>query len=88
MKGKQSKSLKEALLNNGYDVSTEKSEFGNLLKGNLALDNHLIDFEKKMEDLTDEDYYQIGRTILFERSSKETTKFKDEIIEKCKALLN
>lgn len=82
------KSLGEALALQGYLVNTEKSEFGNLLKGNLALDNHFIDFDKKMEDVTDDDYYQIGRTILFERAGKEKPLFRDEIIKACKELLN
>lgn len=76
-----------ALKNIGYDISTEKNEFGNLLIGNLSLDGIKIDFTIPVNDMSEEEIYQIGRTVVLEQSGKEVVFSRNEIIEKCKILL-
>jgi len=46
------------------DVSTNKSVLANQLKADLSLENYFIDFSKNVDNLTDDDKYQIGRSLI------------------------
>jgi hypothetical protein len=84
---KNNLSLKEALYDIGYDVSTEKNEFGNLLVGNLSLEGIHIDFSKSVNDLSEEEIYQLGRTVVLEKAETHIMLSGVEIVEKMKNLL-
>jgi hypothetical protein len=46
------------------DLTTNKSILANQLKADLSRANYYIDFEKDDTLLTDEDFYQIGRSLI------------------------
>jgi hypothetical protein len=54
----------EFLKKDNIDVTTNKSPLGNQLKADLSNQDVHIDFDKKFEELTDEEKYQIGRSII------------------------
>jgi len=55
--------LKALLLKMEIDLTTNKSVLANQLKADLANENYYIDFEKDDQLLTDQDCYQIGRSL-------------------------
>lgn len=71
--------IAEFLKKDNIDVTTNKSPLGNQLKADLASQKVQIDFDKELEELTDEEKYQIGRSlILFHVKDKPF--FKNELI--------
>ncbi|WP_313185656.1 hypothetical protein [Sphingobacterium siyangense] len=78
--------LSERLKQIGIDINTEKNIFGNHLKASLALANYNLNFEKGINDLTDEDLYQLGSSIIVTQD-KGVTYTRSQIITKMKELL-
>ena len=71
--------IAEFLKKDNIDITTNKSPLSNQLKADLASQQVQIDFDKELEELTDEEKYQIGRSlILFHVKGKPF--FKDELI--------
>jgi len=56
--------LKEILKQMDVDIATNKSTKANQLKCDLISQNYEIDFNKDIYDVTDDDLYQIGRSII------------------------
>jgi len=71
--------LKEFLEKVDVDVSTNKSPLGNQLKADLSLEEHFIDFNKDVSSLTDEDKYQIGRSLILYHVKRRVF-FRDDLI--------
>lgn len=71
--------VSEFLKKDNIDVTTNKSSLGNQLKADLASQKVQIDFEKELEELTEEEKYQIGRSLILFHV-KEKPFFKNELI--------
>ena len=71
--------IAEFLKNDNIDVTSNKSPLGNQLKADLASQKVQIDFDKELEELTDEEKYQIGRSLILFHV-KEKPFFKNELI--------
>jgi len=56
--------VKELLLKFDIDISTNKSVLANQLKADLARDNYRLDFGEMVEELTPDDIYQIGKSLI------------------------
>ena len=56
--------IKEFLKKDNIDIATNKSPLGNQLKADLASQKVHMDFDKELEDLTNEEKYQIGRSLI------------------------
>lgn len=56
--------VEELLKLMGADISNTESTLGNQLKADLAHKRHSIDFNKLIEELTAEDKYHIGRSLI------------------------
>lgn len=69
----------EFLKKDNIDVTTNKSPLGNQLKADLASQKVQIDFDKELKELTDEEKYQIGRSLILFHV-KEKPFFKNELI--------
>ncbi|WP_205503158.1 hypothetical protein [Rufibacter psychrotolerans] len=59
--------LYEFLQKTGVDVKNTDSRLGNLLDSELAHQNKQIDFEQEVNQVTDNDLYEIGRIIILEQ---------------------
>lgn len=79
--------IAEFLKNDNIDVTTNKSPLGNQLKADLASQKVQIDFDKELEELTDEEKYQIGRSIIPMTKKGEHVTY-EEIISKMEKLIN
>ena len=53
----------EFLKKTRVDITTNKCPLGNQLKADLSLQNVHIDFNKEVKELSDEEKYQIGRSL-------------------------
>lgn len=78
--------LSERLKQIGVDIETEKNIFANHLKASLALANYNLNFGKRINELTDDDFYQLGSSIIVSED-KGVIYTKSEIIEKMKKRL-
>nr|WP_319999161.1 hypothetical protein [uncultured Draconibacterium sp.] len=56
--------VKEFLKAKNVDIDSNKSVLANQLKADLSTQGHYIDFNKDINDLTEEDKYQIGRSLI------------------------
>lgn len=56
--------LKLRLMQIGIDIRTEKNTLSNDLKGSLASANYRLNFDLRINELTDEDLYQLGSSII------------------------
>jgi hypothetical protein len=56
--------LRSRLKQMGIDLSTEKNADANDLKGSLASANYHLNFDLRINELTDEDLYQLGSSII------------------------
>ncbi|WP_145856848.1 hypothetical protein [Pedobacter suwonensis] len=56
--------LRARLKRMGIDLSTEKNADANDLKGSLATANYTLNFDLRINELTDEDLYQLGSSII------------------------
>jgi hypothetical protein len=74
--------LKEFLLTKNVDIDSNKSVLANQLKADLSSQDYHIDFNKDTDDLSEEDIYQIGRSLLLPNFSKAFQK--SELIERMK----
>ena len=79
--------IKEFLKKDNIDVTTNKSPMGNQLKADLASQKVHIDFDKELGQLTDEEKYQIGRSIIPMTKKGEHVTY-EEIISKMEKLIN
>lgn len=79
--------IAEFLKKDNIDVTTNKSPLGNQLKADLASQKVQIDFDKELEELTDEEKYQIGRSIIPMTKKGEHVTY-EEIISKMEKLIN
>lgn len=70
----------------GIDITTNKCPLGNQQKADLSLQNVYIDFNKGVKELTDEEKYQIGRSMIF-MHVKGRPFFKEELISKMDDLI-
>ena len=70
----------------GVDITTNKCPLGNQLKADLSLQKVFIDFDKDVKELTDEEKYQIGRSLIL-MHIKGRPFFKDELISKMDNLI-
>lgn len=55
--------VKEFLKAKNVDVDTNKSVLANQLKADLSTQGIYMDFSKDIDDLTEEEKYQIGRSL-------------------------
>lgn len=62
--------VKELLKNKDIDITNYKSPFGNKLIGDLSLENYTLDFDKPVNELTDNDKYQIARSVIMPNYSQ------------------
>lgn len=76
----------EFLKKTGVDITTNKCPLGNQLKADLSLQNVYIDFNKGVNELTDEEKYQIGRSLIL-MHVKGRPFFKEELISKMDDLI-
>ena len=76
----------EFLKKTEVDVTTNKCPLGNQLKADLSLQGVHIDFSKEVKELTDEEKYQIGRSLIL-LHIKGRPFFKDELISKMDDLI-
>jgi hypothetical protein len=76
----------EFLKKTEVDVTTNKCPLGNQLKADLSHQKVFIDFGKDVKELTDEEKYQIGRS-LFPMMNIGLPFFKDELISKMDNLI-
>ena len=76
----------EFLKKTGVDITTNKCPLGNQLKADLSLQNVYIDFNKGVKELTDEEKYQIGRS-LFPMMNIGIPFFKEDLINKIDDLI-
>ncbi len=65
----------------GVDVRDVHSLSGNSLYGELALKNKKIDFEKEVNDATDEELLEIGRVLLLNEYNETKQYFSYQIVE-------
>jgi len=72
--------IKEFLKNMGIDINDNQSFKGNHVKGELALMKIHIDFSKDLQDINDEDKYQLGRILVLNGTFCKAY-FQDQIIE-------
>ena len=79
--------IAEFLKKDNIDVTTNKSPLGNQFKADLASQKVQIDFDKELEELTDEEKYQIGRSIIPMTKKGEHVTY-EEIISKMEKLIN
>lgn len=56
--------LTERLKQIGIDINTEKNPYGNHLKASLAIATYSLNFEKRINELSDDDLYQLGSSII------------------------
>lgn len=70
----------------GADVRNTESKLGNLLDGDLAIQNKYIEFDQDIHSVSDDELYEIGRIILLEQNRGKAY-FKDEIIDTMKGLI-
>lgn len=68
------------------DVNTNKCSLGNQLKADLTLKGVYIDFSKEVKELTDEEKYQIGRSMIL-MHIKGQPFLKDELISRMDNLI-
>lgn len=78
--------LREFLLKVDVDLSTNKSLLANQLTGDLALQGYIIDFNNDITDVSDEDLYQIGRSLILSEN-KGTFFTKGELIDKMREII-
>lgn len=76
----------EFLKKTEVDVKTNKCPLGNQLKADLSQQKVFIDFNKEVKELTDEEKYQIGRSLIL-LHIKERPFFKEELIIKMDNLI-
>jgi len=76
----------EFLKKSEVDVTTNKCPLGNQLKADLSLQGVYIDFSKEVKELTDEEKYQIGRSLIL-MNNKGRPFFKSELICKIDDLI-
>jgi len=76
----------EFLKKTEVDVTTNKCPLGNQLKANLSLQKVHIDFNKEVKELSDEEKYQIGRSLI-PMHIKGRPFFKEELISNMDALI-
>lgn len=76
----------EFLKKTEVDVTTNKCPLGNQLKADLSHQKVFIDFNKEVKELTDEEKYQIGRSLIL-MHIKGQPFFKDELISKMENLI-
>ena len=76
----------EFLKKTEVDVTTNKCPLGNQLKADLSLQNVHIDFDKEVKELSDEEKYQIGRSLIL-MHIKGQPFFKEELIRKIDDLI-
>ena len=76
----------EFLKTTELDVTTNKCPLGNQLKADLSNQKVFIDFNKEVKELTDEEKYQIGRS-LFPMMNIGQPFFKDKLISKMDDLI-
>ena len=76
----------EFLKKTEVDVTTNTCPLGNQLKADLLLQGVHIDFSKEVKELTDEEKYQIGRSLIL-LHIKGRPFFKDELISKMDNLI-
>ncbi len=77
----------EFLKKTGVDITTNKSPLGNHLKADLSTINYQIDFNKDLRELTEEDLYQIGRSLILSENKGEAF-FGNQIIDFMKNLIS
>lgn len=73
--------LHEFLKKTGVDVKDENSSLGNSLYGELALANQKIDFDKKIDEVNDEELYQIGRILILNGYNEPKSYFSYQFVE-------
>ncbi|WGQ09924.1 hypothetical protein QG516_25765 [Pedobacter gandavensis] len=56
--------LRNRLKDIGIDLNSEKNTKANDLKGSLAQAGYKLDFDKRIGNLTDDDLYQLGTSII------------------------
>jgi hypothetical protein len=76
----------EFLKKTEVDVTTNKCPLGNQLKVDLSLQNVHIDFDKEVKELSDEEKYQIGRSLILMMNIGHPF-FRDELISKMDNLI-
>jgi len=76
--------LHDFLKKTGVDVKDENSSLGNSLYGELALANQEIDFDKKIDEVTDEELYQIGRILILNEDNGPKTYFSYQFVDMMK----
>jgi len=79
--------LKEVLKKLNIDVTTSKSPLANQLKCDLTYQNYHIDFDKNLSEVTDDDLYQIGRSIVLSENKKRAFGYK-ELVQKMRSDIN
>lgn len=76
----------EFLKKTEVDVTTNKCPLGNQLKADLSHQKVFIDFNTEVKELTDEEKYQIGRSLIL-MHIKGRPFLKDELISKMDNLI-
>ena len=76
--------IKDFLKGEGLDLDTNKCKYANQLKGDLGLSAYEIDFNKDISEMTEEDYYQLGSSLI----EKKKPMSKSEIIDEMKSKIN
>jgi hypothetical protein len=76
----------EFLKKDNIDVTTNQSPLGNQLKADLSNQNVHIDFNKDVKELTDEEKYQIGRSLIL-MHIKGRLFLKEQLISKIDGLI-
>jgi uncharacterized protein (DUF1919 family) len=76
----------EFLIKTKVDVTTNMCPLGNQLKADLSLHGVHIDFNKEVKELTEEEKYQIGRSLFLMMNISQPF-FKNEFISKMDDLI-